>query len=92
MATRGRKKEGLSPSEHSVLLLCAQHAEGMSISKKSLAAAIGKCDRTAARALRYLKNEGLIESIPQQAEDGTTLVNLYVATDKGRECLKEETE
>ena len=93
MATRGRKKEGLSPSERMVLALCAQHgADGMAITKQSLSIAIGKCARTATRALHYLIVNGLIERHAQRDGSGATLANLYIVTEEGWKALQAESD
>ncbi len=46
-------------------------------SKKDLAAGVGVSPKTVERALTHLRREGIVESVPQYAEDGTQLANAY---------------
>ncbi len=49
-------------------------------SKKDLAAGVGLSEKTVERALTHLRREGVIESIPQYADNGTQLANAYRVT------------
>ena len=93
MSGRG-PKTCLSASERTVLSLIAEYGdEGAVIAKDSLAKTIGRTVRTAQRVVRYLRENGLIESIPQSNRSGGTSPNLYVITSKGRiELCKEQEE
>mgnify|MGYP002444819944 CR=1 FL=1 len=66
------------------------NADGMAITKQSLGLAIGKCVRTAIRALHYLIVNGLIERHAKRDGNGGTLANLYIITEKGWEALQTE--
>ncbi len=46
-------------------------------SKKDLAAGVGVSEKTVERSLTHLRREGVIESVPQYAENGTQLANAY---------------
>ncbi len=46
-------------------------------SKKDLAAGVGVSEKTVDRSLSRLRREGVIESVPQYAENGTQLANAY---------------
>ncbi len=46
-------------------------------SKKDLAAGVGVSEKTVDRSLTHLRREGVIESVPQYAENGTQLANAY---------------
>ncbi len=51
---------------------------GFSIcSKKDLAAGVGVSEKTVERALTHLRREGVVESVPQYAKNGTQLANAY---------------
>lgn len=90
MSGRGPKAR-LSASERAVLSLIAEYGDGGAvIAKHSLAKAIGKTVRTAQRVVRYLRENGLIESIPQSNQSGGTSANLYVITSKGMIELRKE--
>lgn len=90
MSGRGPKTR-LSASERTVLSLIAEYGdEGAVIAKDSLAKTIGRTVRTAQRVVRYLRENGLIESIPQSNRSGGTSPNLYVITSKGMIELRKE--
>lgn len=84
-------KTRLSASEREVLSLIAEYGDGGAvIAKDSLAKTIGRTVRTAQRVVRYLRENGLIESIPQSNRSGGTSPNLYVITPKGLMELRKE--
>lgn len=90
MSGRGPKTR-LSASERAVLSLIAEYGDGGAvIAKDSLAKTIGRTVRTAQRVVRYLRENGLIESIPQSNRSGGTSPNLYVITSKGMIELRKE--
>ena len=92
MSGRGPKIR-LSASEREVLSLIAEYGDGGAvIAKDSLAKTIGRTVRTAQRVVRYLRENGLIESIPQSNQSGGTSPNLYVITSKGLMELRKEQE
>lgn len=90
MSGRGPKIR-LSASEREVLSLIAEYGDGGAvIAKDSLAKTIGRTVRTAQRVVRYLRENGLIESIPQSDRSGGASPNLYVITSKGMIELRKE--
>ena len=92
MSGRGPKTR-LSASERAVLSLIAEYGdEGTVIAKDSLAKTIGRTVRTAQRVVRYLRENGMIESIPKSNRSGGTSANLYVITSKGLMELRKEQE
>ena len=66
----------LNRTEGSALLLIAQ-LDGVPCSKAEMASRIGCCVRSVDRAIKHLRQEGAIESVPTFAEDGGQGANSY---------------
>lgn len=66
----------LNRTEGSALLLIAQ-LDGAPCSKAEMASRIGCCVRSVDRAIKRLRQEGAIESVPTFAEDGGQGANSY---------------
>lgn len=66
----------LNGTERSALLLIAQ-LDGAPCSKAEMAGRIGCCMRSVDRAIKRLRQEGAIESVPTFAEDGGQGANSY---------------
>lgn len=79
--SRGNRREPsrlpkLTPAQYRILGVIAA-AGGIPISKSDIAEAAGCVVRTADRALRRLRAEGLVESVGNFAEAGGQMANSY---------------
>ena len=72
--TEGRVR--LNGTEKMALLLIAQ-LDGAPCSKAEMAARIGRCANSVDRAIKHLRQEGVIESVPTFSEDGGQGANSY---------------
>ena len=66
----------LNGTERSALLLIAQ-LDGAPCSKAEMAGRIGCCMRSVDRAIKHLRQDGVIESVPTFSEDGGQGANSY---------------
>lgn len=69
----------LSGTERGVLLLIAQ-LDGAPCAKARMAESVGCCVHSVDRAVKRLRQEGVIESVPTYGEDGGRRANIYRVT------------